>query len=113
MSGGSGSSRRRQWKNESRGSSFRLSMPWVAAILATFGATALLGMAVFQSLSPEASNPSGGEFIPLGALAVSAQNVDIGRVPLNNNVTQVFRVRNISQEQVRLGKVMVNMLAGC
>jgi len=62
---------------------------------------------------PEASNPSGGEFIPLGALAVSAQNVDLGRVPLNKEVTQIFRVRNISQEPVRLGKVMVNVLEGC
>ncbi|HLC30687.1 MAG TPA: hypothetical protein VJM51_07900 [Dehalococcoidia bacterium] len=113
MSGRSGSSERRQWKNESKGSSFRLSLPWVVAILATFGATAFLGFAVVQSANPEASNPSGGEFIPLGALAVSAQNVDLGRVPLNKEVTQIFRVRNISQEPVRLGKVMVNVLEGC
>lgn len=113
MSGRSGSNRRRQWKNESRRSSFRLSLPWAGATLAIFVAAAVIGILAFQPTGPEASNPSGGEFIPLGALAVSAQNVDIGRVPLNKNVTQIFRVRNISQEPVRLGKVMVNVLEGC
>ena len=113
MSGRSGSSRRRQRNIESRRSPFPLSPPWAGAILAISVAAAFFGIMAFQPTGPETSNQSGGEFIPLGALAVSAQNVDIGRVPLNKNVTQIFRVRNISQEPVRLGKVMVNVLEGC
>ena len=113
MSGRSGRSRRRQWKNESRGSSFRFSLPWAGATLAILAAAAFIGILAFQPTSPEASDQNSGEFVALGSLAVSQQNVDLGRVPLNKNVTQVFRVRNIGQEQVHLGKVMVNVLEGC
>lgn len=82
-------------------------------------ALAVLGAAAFFILRP--SQPAGlqgglsdvADYVPLGDLAVSQQSVDLGRIPLDTDVTQVFRLRNIGQETLRLGKVSIKVLEGC
>lgn len=62
---------------------------------------------------PQAVQTSGGEYVAMGPVAVSGNDADLGRVPLNKTVVHAFRIRNTSEEPLRLGRTAVNVLEGC
>lgn len=108
---------RRRLKQQRSG--FSLGMGLVGGTLGVVAFAAILGAAILlaegepQRSGSPGSQPDSSSYTPLGALAVSQQSVDLGRVPLDKMVTQVFRLRNISQDQVQLGRVTVAVLEGC
>jgi len=46
-------------------------------------------------------------------VAIDAARVDLGHVPLNTDVTHVFRLTNEGAEPVRLGRATIQVLEGC
>ena len=88
---------------------------YVWAVVLLPGSTAG-GVFITESLKPtgsQSSSQSAGESVTLGPLAVSGQQADLGRVPLDKMVTHVFRLRNVTDEQITLGAVAVKVLEGC
>lgn len=104
-------SRRR--RKQQRGPSLSAVLILAIAALAIFGTAGFLLIRGSEPESLASSHETTGEYVPLGPLAVSGQQADLGRVPLDTNVTHVFRLRNTSEEPVRLGRVTVGVLEGC
>lgn len=49
----------------------------------------------------------------VGGVEVNATEVDFGRVPLDREVTQSFRLRNTTGAPVSLGSAAIETLEGC
>jgi len=86
---------------------------WVVVLLVGLGAAGVFLTESLQPTGTQSSLQNTGETVTLGALAVSGQRADLGRVPLDKMVTHTFRLRNISEEQITVGAVTVKALEGC
>lgn len=105
-----------QWKgSKGGGMPIRGGVVWALVLLVGLGAAGVLVTESLQPTGPQSSHQNNGEYVSLGtgALAVSEERADLGRVPLNTMATHTFRLRNISKEQVTIGPVAVSVLEGC
>jgi hypothetical protein len=57
--------------------------------------------------------PPGAETAHVAGILVDRASVDQGRVPLDTPVTQTFRLHNVGDELVSLGRARVEVLEGC
>ncbi len=99
---------------ENKRSGFPVRKGYIGVGIFVLALGAIIGFALEESQLPASSgNTDPSTYTPVGAVSVSEQNVDLGQIPLNKMVTQVFRLRNISQDTVQLGRVSVGVLEGC
>ena len=104
-------SRGRQWRQSS---GFSVRKGYIGVGIFVLALAAIIGFTMGESQLPASSgNIDPSTYTPVGAVSVSEKSVDLGQVPLNKMVTQVFRLRNISQDTVQLGRVSVGVLEGC
>lgn len=105
-----------KWRgNKGKGMPIGGRLVWAVVLLVGLGAAGVIVTESQQPTGIQSSHQNTGEYVPLGtgALTVSEERADLGRVPLNTMATHTFRLRNISAEKVTVGPVTVSVLEGC